>query len=130
MTVDGDTIRASVSIWPDITVDTAIRVLGVDTPELNASALCTPSMPVEECDKLKTAAACERALAVKASAFTDAWIQANAPLIIGAVKPDKFGRRYDAIVTGKSGKSLSADLISAGLGRPYNGGTRLAVWCK
>lgn len=109
--IDGDTIRADVAIWPDTVVDAAIRVLGVDTPEMKASN------------------ACERDLAQKAKAFTDAWIQANAPLLIGAVKPDKYAGRFDAVVTGKDGTSLSVALIQSGHGRRYTGGARLPGWC-
>jgi len=109
--VDGDTIRADVTIWPAIIVDASIRVVGVDTPELRAST------------------ACERDLAVKAKAFTDTWIQTNQPLMIGAVKPDKYSGRYDdAVVTGKDGTSLTTALIQAGIGRPYSGGARQG-WC-
>ena len=108
--VDGDTIRADVAIWPELTVDAAIRVAGVDTPELRASIPC------------------EYQLAIKAKEFTDAWIQAQAPLMIGAVKPDKYAGRYDAVVTGKNGTSLAKALIDAGHGRSYSGGARLG-WC-
>ena len=108
--IDGDTLRADVQIWPDMMTDVAIRVIGVDTPEIRATS------------------ACERDLAQKAKAFTDAWIQANAPLMIGAVKPDKYAGRYDAVVTGNDGSSLSAALIQSGHGRPYDGGKR-EPWC-
>jgi endonuclease YncB( thermonuclease family) len=40
--IDGDTIRVAIGIWPDEEV-TAIRVRGVDTPELKA-------MTVANCD--------------------------------------------------------------------------------
>jgi len=108
--IDGDTLRADVQIWPNTTVDVSIRVIGVDTPELHALN------------------ACERDLAQKAKIFTDAWIQANAPLTIGAVKPDKYSGRFDAVVTSRGGASLATTLIQSGHGRPYNGGARQA-WC-
>lgn len=109
--IDGDTIRADVNIWPGITVDASIRVLGVDTPELHA------------------ANACERDLAIKAKAFTDAWILANQPIMIGGVKTDKFSGRYDSVVLGNGGINLATELIKANLGRPYNGGPR-SGWCQ
>jgi len=108
--IDGDTLRADVEIWPGTVVDASIRVIGVDTPEL------------------RTACAGERALAQKAKAFTDAWIQANAPITISSVKPDKYAGRFDAIVTGRTGGSLAGDLIAQGHGRPYGGGAR-QPWC-
>lgn len=108
--IDGDTLRADVPIWPDTLVDVSIRVLGVDTPELRG------------------ACAAEKDLAQKAKAFTDAWLQANGPVVIDRVKPDKYQGRFDAVVTGKDGASLAEALIQSGLGRPYAGGTR-AGWC-
>ena len=109
--IDGDSIRADVAIWPDMVADVISRVAGGDTPEKNSTS------------------ACERDLARKAREFTDAWVQANAPLLIGAVKPDKYSGRVDAVVTGKNGTSLSQALISAGHGRAYTGGARQA-WCQ
>lgn len=108
--IDGDTLRADVAIWPDTIVDVAIRVIGVDTPEL------------------RTSSACERELAQKAKAFADAWIQAHGPLTIDAVKPDKYAGRIDAVVTGRDGSTLAAALIATGHGRAYNGGAREG-WC-
>lgn len=108
--VDGDTLRADVAIWPDLTADVLIRVAGVDAPELNAST------------------ACEKDLARKAKLFTDTWVQTHAPLLIGMVKPDKYSGRYDAVVTGRDGASLATALIESGYGHTYNGGARQA-WC-
>lgn len=108
--VDGDTLRADVPIWPGVMADdVSIRVIGVDTPEINI--------------------ACERDRALAAKAFTDAWLVRNRPVVIGSVKPDKFGGRFDAIVTGAGGERLSAALIKAGHGRVYNGGAR-QPWCN
>lgn len=109
--VDGDTINADVTIWPDITVDAGIRVRGVDTPEIRGST------------------GCERDLAVKAKAFTDLWLITNQPISISSVAPDKYSGRYDAVVTGLGGAVLAADLINAGHGVPYSGGAR-KPWCQ
>lgn len=109
--IDGDTLRADVEIWPDQIASVAIRVRDVDTPELRATS------------------ACERALAVKARDFTDAWLQANAPVTIARVGPDKYAGRFDAVVTGRDGSTLAAALIAAGHGRPYHGGARQS-WCS
>ena len=106
--IDGDTLRAEVPVWPFVNIDASIRVIGVDTPELNV--------------------ACEKERALAAKAFTKAWINRNSPIVIGSVKPDKFSGRYDAIVTGAGGERLSAALIQAGHGRVYNGGARQS-WC-
>ena len=109
--IDGDTIQADVLIWPNIVADAHIRVVGVDTPELHATALC------------------ERTLAQKAKTFTDAWILSHQPITIANIKPDKYSGRVDAEVIGKDGTLLTEALIAAGIGRPYNGGARLPGWC-
>lgn len=110
--VDGDTINADVPLWPGVTADdVSIRVLGVDTPEITGS----------KCAE-------EKAAGILAKAFTDAWITKNYPIVVVNVKPDKYSGRFDAIVTGSGGERLSAALIQAGHGRPYNGGARQS-WC-
>lgn len=109
--IDGDTINADVQVWPDLTVDTNIRVRGVDTPELRAPT------------------ACERDLAVKAKAFTSIWLLTYQPILISSVAPDKYSGRYDAVVTGIGGAVLATDLINAGHGVPYSGGAR-KPWCQ
>ena len=104
--VDGDTIDVDA---PDGEYEhTRIRLWGVDTPETNI--------------------ACEKARALAAKAFTEAWINRNSPVVISSVKPDKFGGRYVAVVTGAGGERLSAALIQSGHGRVYNGGARQS-WC-
>lgn len=126
--LDGDTLRADVAVWPNITASVLIRVIGVDTPELTPPPKCAAGMPVTECDKLKSIAACELDLAKRARDFTDAWVKSNSPLMIGAVKADKFSGRVDAVVTGDDGKSLTKALIDSGHGRAYDGKAR-RTWC-
>lgn len=109
--IDGDTIRAEVPVWPGIDADASIRVIGVDTPELTGA----------KCPEEKSAA-------LKAKAFTDSWLLAHAPIVIGNVIQDKYSGRYDAVVTGRDGERLSDALIQSGNGRKYNGGAR-GAWC-
>lgn len=116
--IDGDTIKASVPVWPGMNIDASIRVIGVDTPELTPAGCATKA----ENDAI-------RAAAVRAKEFVDAWISRNSPVVIGGVKQDTYSGRYDAVVTGSGGERLSAALIQAGLGRVYNGGKR-QTWCK
>jgi endonuclease YncB( thermonuclease family) len=116
--IDGDTIRADVTVWPGITADASIRVIGVDSPELT-SAGCTTK---QENDEIKAAG-------LAAKQFTEGWLNRNHPVVIGNVKMDAYAGRYDAIVTGATGERLSAALIQSGHGRAYNGGKR-QTWCK
>lgn len=106
--IDGDTFKATVPIWPDLSADVSIRVAGVDTPELHATSQC------------------ERDLANKAKAFTDSWLMTG-PIMLTKITPDKYSGRVDAVVIGPTG-NLADALIAAGLGRPYNGGKR-QPWC-
>ena len=108
---DGDTIKADIAIFPHLIVDGAVRVIGVDTPEINGKC-------VAEKEGAKTA-----------KTFVDAWLKANAPIVITSVKADVYPGRYDAIVLGADGSRLSDALIKAGLGRIYNGGKR-QPWCN
>lgn len=117
--IDGDTIRADVPVWPHVSIDASIRVIGVDTPELTSSAGCATK---EENDAIKAAA-------LAAKAFTESWINRNSPIVIGNVRPDSYSGRYDAVVTGANGERLSDALIQSGHGRKYNGGKR-QTWCK
>ena len=107
---DGDTIRADVLIWPQHSVDTAIRVSGVDTPETG-----------------KAKCAAEKVAGHKAKAFTQTWISAHQPLTINLVKADAYPGRFDAVVAGRDGSLLAGALIAAGHGRPSRG--QRSSWC-
>lgn len=107
---DGDTIRADVLIWPQHSVDTAIRVSGVDTPEIG-----------------KAKCVAEKAAGLAAKAFTQTWIVSHQPLTINRVKEDVYPGRFDAVVAGRDGSLLAGALIAAGHGRPSRS-PRLS-WC-
>jgi endonuclease YncB( thermonuclease family) len=108
--IDGDTVRGDVLIWMDQTVNVAVRVAGIDAPEI------------------KAATQCERDKALAARNFADNWLLNNMPVTISRVKHDKFAGRVDANITGRTG-SLAAALLAAGHARPYTGGTR-GAWCQ
>jgi micrococcal nuclease len=95
---DGDTIRLGAE---------RIRIVGLDTPELNARC---PA---------------ERELAVEARGFLRGLLAAGA---VGIERrgADRHGRTL-AVVT-VNGRDVAALLIAAGLARPYDGGRR-AGWC-
>jgi len=109
--IDGDTVRGEVDIWPGLSVDGAFRVAGVDTPEIE-QARCSA----------------EKSKGISAKAFTDAWLSTQQPVSVGAIRPDKYSGRYDAVLTGRDGSVLAAELIKSGHGRPYSGGARRS-WC-
>lgn len=105
---DGDTFKGGIWVWKNVQVVTAIRIKGIDTPELKG-----------KCEA-------EIAAAQKAKARLTA-IVAGQDVTVENVTNDKYGSRVDAIVRVK-GKSVGDMLVSEGLARPYEGGKR-AGWC-
>ena len=107
---DGDTFKARVPVWNGVEIVTAVRVNGIDAPELRG-----------KCDF-------EKVKAEEASAALAHYLQTAKSVTLQNVKDDKYSGRVvaDVIV---DGKSLSSEMIRTGLVRPYNGGTR-AGWCK
>lgn len=110
--VDGDTVKvdASADMPPEL-ASLSVRLLGVDTPEKGRRAKC-PS---------------ERAAGQAATAFTEAAVNRAARVLIRDPAWGKWGSRVIADLI-LDGKSLSASLIEAGHGRPYDGGKR-GSWC-
>ena len=104
---DGDTFRARVPVWDNIDVVTAVRIRGIDTPEMKGKC------PAEKAAAL---AAKERLTALL-----------NGQVQLLHVEPDKYAGRVDADVT-VNGASVAAILIAEGLARPYTGGARQG-WC-
>ena len=104
---DGDTFKARIPVWDGIEVVTAVRVRGIDTPELKGKC---PA---------------EKAMALEAKARLAVLL--NGPVTLLHVEPDKYSGRVDADVS-VNGKSVAAVLIAEGLARPYTGGARQG-WC-
>ncbi len=107
--IDGDTIAVRARIWIGQSVETRVRIAGVDTPELRGDCVL------------------EIELATAARDLVDEAI-GNAPAILRDVRHDKFGGRVLARVESERGEDIATLLITAGLGRPYDGGKR-ASWC-
>lgn len=104
---DGDTFRARVEVWPGVEVQTAVRLRGIDTPEIRGKCAAERAKAIAARERLRT-------LLVGDVLITD-------------VEPDKFSGRVDATVM-VDGRNLSHVLIAEGIARPYNGGTRQG-WC-
>ena len=107
--IDGDTIAVRARIWIGQSVETRVRIAGVDAPELRGKC------------------ALESELAIAARDLVTEVI-GDAPAILRDVRHDKFGGRVLALVESGAGEDIAALLIAAGLGRPYDGGKR-ASWC-
>lgn len=113
--IDGDTLEVEAALWliagkeaMHMKGPLAVRVLGVDTPELYSRS------------------ACEREMAQRAKAFVIEWI-GDGDVQIAVAGLDKYSGRIDAHVL-KGGRNLSDDLIASGLGRVYAAGAR-GAWC-
>src|SRR5690606_20089176 len=108
--LDGDTILVRARIWLGQDVETRVRLIGVDTPELRGKC------------------AEERRLAEAARTFLVERL-ARRQVFLRDVQVDKFGGRVLARVVTPDGAGVGESLIAAGLARPYQGGARQS-WCK
>ncbi len=107
--IDGDTFQARVQVWPGLSVDTKVRLRGIDAPELHAR--CT--------DEYAKAQAARAALET---------ILAAGGVTISRVGIDKYGGRVDAAVATRDTADVSAALLNGGWARSYDGGRR-GSWC-
>jgi len=102
---DGDTFKINLPCDTDVFCDNiSVRVLGVDTPEI----------------KGKTER--EKALAKQAKAFTKEFLS-HTPVSLTDCGRDKYFRLLCNVTNGQ-GKDLGKELINAGLGYSYDGGTK------
>ncbi len=100
---DGDTFTVDAEPWPGVTLRTAARVNGVDTPEIRGKCQA------------------EKDLAIQARDFVRGKVGER--VRIANVKHGKYaGRVVTDVLVG--GEKLSDMLIAEGLGRPYQGGRR------
>ena len=107
--VDGDTLRVRARIWLGQEVETAVRLDGVDAPELRGA-----------CPR-------ERELARRARDYLKVRLTLG-QVILRDIRFGKYAGRVVARVSAPDGTDLSAMLIAAALGQSYNG-RRRATWC-
>jgi len=107
--IDGDTFQARVQVWPGLSVDTRVRLRGIDAPELHARCA----------DEYAKAQAARAALET---------ILAAGGVTISRVGIDKYGGRVDASVATRDAADVSAALLNGGWARSYDGGRR-GSWC-
>jgi endonuclease YncB( thermonuclease family) len=98
--IDGDTFEARALIWPDIEVTVAVRLAGIDAPELHAA-----------CPR-------ERALATAARDLLENLLAGGAVLLT-QVAHDKYAGRAVAEVWLPDGRSPAPLLLTAGLAAGY-----------
>lgn len=108
--LDGDTFAAGVKIDDDITITVRVRLINVDTPEMNG-------MCESEIDK-----------AHAAKEFVSELLPVGTVVDLQNIKDDKYLGRIDANVILPDGRDVGRVMIDSGLARPYSGGKR-APWC-
>lgn len=107
---DADTFRANIAGWPEIVGKRmSIRINGVDAPEIRG-----------KCQAEKIAAR-------KAKQHTVSMLRNAKRIELRNVKRGKYFRLLADVYA--DGRSVASELITAGLARPYAGGTR-GGWCK
>ncbi|WDI33135.1 thermonuclease family protein [Hyphococcus flavus] len=104
--IDGDTIKMRVAIWLDQEITVAVRVAGIDAPELFRP----------RCDA-------ERTLALEAKVFAEDFLK-NGEAELTDIEQGKYAGRVVANINAAGG-DLGAALVSAGLASSGGKGN----WC-
>ena len=107
---DGDTVEVDAHIWPQQTVRVAVRLRGIDAPELRA-----------HCPSEKTAA-----LAAKTRL---AALLAPGGVTLTNISGDKYFGRVLAEISAAGGADIGRILLHEGLVVSYGGKAR-RNWCK
>lgn len=107
---DGDTFSAGVNIAPDIVIAVRVRLINVDTPEMNGACA----------DEIRRANIAKNRL--------EDLLPVGEIVDLQNVKDDKYLGRIDANVILPDGRDVGDVLVAEGLARPYNGGKR-KPWC-
>ena len=108
--VDGDTFYANVMMDSDISVRTSVRIIGIDTPEINGKCK-------SEIDGAK-----------RAKKRLSELLPVDSVVELSDIKDDKYLGRIDATVKLSDGRDIGKILIKEKLARGYKGGKRKS-WC-
>lgn len=108
--VDGDTLAVRALIWLGQTVETRVRIAGMDTPERRG-----------DCEA-------EKALA-EAARQALASLVGSGTVLLRDISNDKYGGRVLARVEAADGRDARQTLMAAGLAAPYEGRGPRTDWC-
>ena len=108
--IDGDSLVVRARIWLGQTVETHVRLAGIDTPELRGKC------------------AEERKKAEAARAALIAFL-GEGKVALSGIEADKFGGRVRARLASATHRDVAQALIAGGHARAYDGGAR-AGWCR
>ena len=107
---DGDTVEVTAHIWPQQTVAVAVRLRGIDAPEISG-----------KCPAEKEAAQVARARLVA--------LLAGGTVTLANVSGDKYFGRVLAEMSAAGKDDVGAILLREGLVAPYGGKAR-RDWCN
>lgn len=110
--IDGDTIEIDVNTWIGATQRINLRLYGANTPEKRGKG-------VSDCEKLA---------AIKATQFTEKWLDGIGEVMITNVKNGSFAGRAVGTLFHKEKGFLHRALIDSGNAISYYGGKR-SPWC-
>jgi micrococcal nuclease len=110
--IDGDTLLVTAKPWPQQTISVSVRIRGVDAPEMRS-----------KCPALRM-----RAVAAK-QALTAMLAEGNGRLSLSSISGDKYFGRVVADVIVDDGRDAAAELLAAGMVRPYDGGKKPREQC-
>jgi len=105
---DGDTLKVDAHPWPQITLRVSVRINGIDTPELRGHCIA---------EKDQAALARDRTREL-----------VGQQVILSHLFLGKYAGRVVADVTTPTGINVAQTLVTEGLARTYDGGTRHS-WC-
>lgn len=107
---DGDTITVDIYGYPSVVGSKiGVRVAGIDTPEIHGKCVA------------------EKKLAVKAKSYVATVVGKGKSVVLKNVQRDKYFRLLADVYV--DGISISELMISNGMARPYDGGTK-SSWCQ
>lgn len=109
---DGDTFAVRAEPWPGLEVSVSVRVRGIDTPEKSWRAKCPREIQ----------------LGAMASDAAAEMVPIGSRIYLTEISEGKYGGRVVAKVFLPDGSDYGQALVSLGLARPYDGGTKLS-WC-
>ena len=108
---DGDTFAAVAHVGKNTDVDVRVRLINVDTPEMNGAC---------EDEVRRANIARERLMQL---------VPRGSVVELKNIQDDKYAGRIDANVILPDGRDVGKILINEKLGRAYSGGRRKG-WCK
>lgn len=107
--IDGDSLVVRARIWLGQTVETHVRLSGIDTPELRG-----------KCDRERQKAEAARTALIG--------FLGEGPVALSDIEADKFGGRVRARVASAAHQDVAQAMIATGHARAYDGGRRTG-WC-